>query len=103
MLEHAVPAVALGIAQRLLLILRPLPIESHSRIFLAEVRPEGLLEAAPEEHGGAGVFLLPAVEITMAITARAAQIMAELAVAVGHDAARLSVVWLPVPEESASH
>src|SRR4051812_6470231 len=86
LLEHAVPAVALGVPQRLLLILRPLPVESHGRIFLAEVGPECLLEATAKEHGRAGVSLLPTIEIAVAITAWAAQIMAELRVAVSHDA-----------------
>jgi hypothetical protein len=41
---------------------------SHSGIFLPEICPQRLLEAAAEEHGGAGVLLMPTIEITMAIT-----------------------------------
>src|SRR5213078_2587963 len=88
--EHAVPAVTLGVVQRLLLVLRPFAVKSYGCIFLSEVGAECLFEGAPEEHGGPGVLLLPAVEITMTIPARAAQIMADLTVAVGHDAALAS-------------
>src|SRR5579864_8752800 len=87
LLEHRVPAIALGVVQRLFLRYRPLSVESHGRIFTAEVSTQGLLEGASEEHGCAGAFFLPAVEITMPIPARTAQVVADLGMAVGHEAA----------------
>ncbi len=44
----------------------------------------GLFEAAAEKHGGPDIFFLPAIEIAMAITARAGQVLGDLGVAVGH-------------------
>jgi hypothetical protein len=36
-----------------------------------------LFEAAAEQHGGPDIFLLPAIEIAMAITARAGQVLGD--------------------------
>src|ERR1039458_7077398 len=44
----------------------------------------GLFEAATKEHGSAGVFFLPAIQIAMAVTAGAGQVLGDLGVAVGH-------------------
>src|SRR6266852_7274442 len=55
-------------------------------IFVEEVGSQGPLEGSPEEHGGPGVFLLPAVEVAITIATGAGQVMADLGVAVGHGA-----------------
>src|SRR6516164_573410 len=62
----------------------PLLKERCSTIFLAEVRPQSVLEAPSERHGRARFFFLPAVEITVTIATRAAQILANLSVAIDH-------------------
>ncbi len=43
-----------------------------------------LFEGTAEQHGGPEVFLLPAIEVAVAVTARAGQILGNLGVAVGH-------------------
>ncbi len=71
LLQHAVPGVVAGVGQTHVLARGPL-LEQHSRwVFMAEEGSHGLFEGTTKEHGGARVFLLPAVEIAMAITARA--------------------------------
>ena len=54
------------------------------RYFTQEVGGQSPLEGSPEEHGGAGVLLLPAIEVAMAISPRAGQVLADLGIAVGH-------------------
>src|SRR5579864_601347 len=61
LLEHLVPAVALGVVQRLVFVLGPLAIKRHGRIFMPEIGAKCLLKGPAEEHGRARVFLLPAV------------------------------------------
>src|SRR5271166_6609709 len=59
--------------------------EQRSRwVFVTKQGSQCLFEAAAEEHGGAGVFLLPAIEVAMAITARAGQVLGDLGVTVSH-------------------
>jgi hypothetical protein len=87
LLQHLIPAVTLGVVERLVLICSPFAVEGHGRVFAAEVGTQCLFKGPTEEHRGARVFLLPAVEITMAVAARAAQVMRDLGVAVGHEAA----------------
>jgi hypothetical protein len=41
-----------------------------------------LFEGSAEEHGGPGILLPPAVEITMPIASRAGEVVADLGVAV---------------------
>src|SRR5438309_6231119 len=86
LLEHGIPAVALRVLK--LLILRELPfLKQGSRRVLAQKEGgQSAFKGAPEEHGGPGVFLLPAIEITMTITARAGEVLAELGVAIDHEA-----------------
>src|SRR5208283_2711222 len=64
-------------------------------IFVAEQSRHRLFEAAAEEHGGSDIFFLPAIEIAMAITARASQVLGDLGVAVGHRATLSFRVPLP--------
>src|SRR5579864_236309 len=103
LLEHRVPAIALGVVQRLFLRYRPLSVESHGRIFTAEVSTQSLFEGSAEEHGSAGVSLLPAVQIAMPVPARAVQVMADLSVRVGHEATLARGNWSSIPAESSSH
>ena len=82
LLEHVVPGVVARVDQLQLLTRCPLLKQDCRRIFVTEQSRHRLLEAAAEEHGGANIFLLPAIEIAMAITARAGQVLGDLGVAV---------------------
>ncbi len=71
-------------------------LEQNCRwIFVTEQSRHRLLEAAAEKHGGANIFLLPAIQIAMAVAAGAGQVLGNLGVAVIHrDAVPFSV---PLP------
>src|SRR2546428_6401999 len=71
-----------------ILILIELPfLKQGSRCVLPqEIRSQSPFKGPPEEHGCPGVFLLPAIEITMAVATRAGQVLADLRVAVDHQA-----------------
>src|SRR6185437_6892940 len=84
--EHAIPTSAFGIAKRLVPIRGPLPVEGYGSILPAEVGSECLLERSAEEHGRPSILLLPTIDVAVAITTRAGQIMAQLSEAVHHDA-----------------
>ena len=76
---------------------RPLLEQDYRWIFVAEQGRHRLLEAATEQHGGANVLLLPAIEVAMAVTARAGQVLRDLGVAViHHDALCFSAQLLPL-------
>src|SRR5437868_14104354 len=71
-----------------LLILTGLPfLKQHGRRVLAEeIGGQSAFKGASEQHGGPGVFLFPAIDITMTVAARAGQILADLGIAVYHQA-----------------
>src|SRR5208282_4710945 len=57
----------------------------HSRrVFPAKKGGDGLFEGSAEEHGGASVFFLPSVQVAVPVTSRAAQVLADLGVGIGH-------------------
>ena len=70
----------------LVFVRRPLAEEDVARIFAAKVGAQGLFEGAAKEHGCTGVLFLPAIEVAMAITPRAGQVLTDLGIAVGHQA-----------------
>jgi len=71
-----------------LLIVTELPfLKQHSRrVFAQKVGGQSAFKGAPEEHGCPAVFLLPAIEIAMTVAARAGQVLADLGVAIDHEA-----------------
>src|SRR5436190_17217337 len=86
-----------GVMQGLVLVCRPFLEESGCRIFPPEVSSKSLFEGASKEHGGPGVLLLPAVEIAMAVFARAAQVLTDLGVAKGGHEATFGSARPPAP------
>ena len=86
LLQHAVPRSAVRILELAVLVGGPFAEQHGCGVLSPEVRGQGLLEGATEEHGGAGVFLPPAVEVAIPVAARAAEVLADLGVAVGHQA-----------------
>src|ERR1019366_4343982 len=84
LLQHVVPGVVSGVGQLQVLTRCPLLKQDCRWIFATEQSRHRLLEAAAEKHGGANVFLLPAIEIAMPVTARAGQVLGDLGVAVIH-------------------
>src|SRR5664280_2119230 len=97
LLKHVVPGVVARVGQLQFLTRRPLLEEDSRWIFVTEQGRHCLFEAAAEKHGGSGVFFLPAIEVAMAITARAGQVLGNLGVAVIHRDALPFSVPLPLP------
>src|SRR5437879_8184681 len=71
-----------------LLILTEFPfLKQGSRRVLAQKEGgQSPFKGATEEHGCPGVFFLPAIEIAMTVASRAGQVLADLGIAVHHQA-----------------
>src|SRR5258707_9440064 len=60
-------------------------LEQHSAaILFAEVRSQSILKAAPKSHGRASFLVTPAIEVAIPVAARAAEVLADLRVAIYH-------------------
>src|SRR5206468_4323040 len=86
LLEHAIPAVAMRVFELLILIQLPFLKQRSRRILLQKEGGQSAFESTPEEHGCPGVFLLPTIEIAMTVAAWAGEILADLGIAIGHEA-----------------
>src|ERR1700676_4322573 len=84
--EHAIPGVSIGVLQALALERGPLGKQHSARIFSTKECSQRSFEGAAEQHRRPCVLLLPAIKIAMAIAPRAGEVMADLRVAVGHQA-----------------
>src|SRR5437899_11546460 len=74
------------VLELLILIELPLLKQDSRRVLAEEIGGQSAFKGAPEEHGCPGVFLFPAIQITMTVAARAGQILADLGVAINHQA-----------------
>src|SRR5271166_4396172 len=81
LVEHVVPGVVTRVDQLQVLTRSPLLEQDCRRVFVAEQSRHSLFEAAAEKHGGPDIFFLPAIQIAMAITAGAGQVLGDLRVA----------------------
>ena len=86
LLQHAVPGVAVGVLQSAVLVDGPLAKQGRGGVFVSKESPERVFEGPAEQHGGASVFFLPAVKVAVAIAAGTGEVLADLSVAVGHQA-----------------
>ncbi len=104
LLQHVVPGVMAGVGQVHVFAQTPLLKEHSGRIFPAEERGDGLFKGAAEKHGRAGIFFLPGVKVAVPVAARAAQILADLGIGVGHqDAFTVLETFEAGVEDSFSH
>src|SRR6266849_224864 len=84
LVEEAVPGLSFSVFKRSISICLPFLEKRRSAIFLTEVGTQSFLKAATEDHGCPGLFFPPAIQVTVAIAARAAKILANLSVAIDH-------------------
>src|ERR1700687_5674055 len=84
LLQHAIPGVIARISEAHFLAHAPLLEENSRRVFVAKKGSNGLFEGSAKEHGSAGIFLLPTIEIAVPVTARAAEVGADLRIRVIH-------------------
>src|SRR6266481_2099053 len=80
LLEHAIPCVVARVGQVHIFAQAPLLEEDSRRVFVLKKGSNGLFEGSAKEHGSAGIFFLPTIEIAVPVTARAAEILADLSV-----------------------
>src|SRR5207244_10350022 len=81
LLEHAIPSVAMRVFELLILIQLPFLKQGSRRVLAQKEGGQSAFKGAAEQHGGPSVFLLPAIEITMTVAARAGEVLADLGVA----------------------
>ena len=83
-MQKPIPGFSLPVFKRSVAEGFPFLEQCRRAVPLLEVSAESLLKAAAKDHGRPSVLLAPAIEIAVAIAARAAQVMADLGVAVNH-------------------
>src|SRR5439155_25931941 len=101
--QHAVPGITLRVLQALVLASRPLAEQDGRRVFAEEVGSQSPFERSAEEHGGSRILLLPAIEIAMAIAARAGQVLADLGLPLEHQATSEPPTSAGNAADSSSH
>src|SRR6202795_2803586 len=84
LVDNTVPGVSFFVLERGISESAPFLEECCGTIFLAEKGAQGILEAATENHRCPGLFFPPAIQVTVAIAAGAAQILTDLCVAIDH-------------------
>src|ERR1700720_369280 len=89
LLQHAIPCVIARIGQVHVFARDPLLEEDSRWVFVAKKGSNGLFEGTAKEHGSAGIFFLPTIEIAVPVTARAAEVLTDLSVGVCHHDASL--------------
>ena len=103
LLQHAVPRRAIRILELAVLVGGPFAKQHRSGVVSSEVGGQGLLEGTTEQHRCPGVFLFPAVQVAIPVAARAAEVLADLGVAVGHQATSDPVFFKQEAEDSSAH
>src|SRR5438105_12349885 len=74
------------VLELLILIRLPLLKQGRRRVLVEKVGGQCAFKGAAEEHGCPRVFLLPAIQIAMTVAARTGQVLADLSIAVDHQA-----------------
>src|SRR5229473_2756638 len=82
--EEAVPGLSFAVFKWSIAVRIPFLEKHSSAILLTKVGPKSFFKAATEDHRCPGFFFPPAIQITVAIAARAAKILANLRVAIDH-------------------
>jgi hypothetical protein len=84
LLQHAIPRVIARVGQVHVFAQAPLLEENGRRVFVAKKGGDGLFEGTAKEHGSAGIFFLPTIQIAVPVTARTAEVRADLRIRVIH-------------------
>src|SRR5713101_9440270 len=84
LVEEVVPGLSFPVFKRSIAVCFPFLEKHSSAVLFTKVGTKGFFKTATEDHCGARLFLPPPVQITVAVTARAAKILANLCVAIDH-------------------
>src|SRR5713226_3505294 len=84
LMEKAVPGLSFAVFKRSIAVCGPLLEKHSSAVLLTKVGAQSLFKAAAEDHRCPGLFFPPAIQVAVAIAARAAQVLTDLRVAIDH-------------------
>src|SRR5713101_6616225 len=84
LVEEAVPGFSFAVFKRTIAVCIPFLEKHSSAILLTKIGTQSFFKAATEDHRCPCLFYPPSIQITIAIAARAAKILANLGVAIGH-------------------
>src|SRR5260221_3124720 len=84
LVEEAVPGFSFAVFKRSIAVRFPFPKKRSSAILLTKVGTQSFFKAATEDHRCPCFFFLPPIQIAVTVAARAAQVLADLRVAIDH-------------------
>src|SRR6266404_5331942 len=84
LVQEMIPRLSLSVFKRTITICLPFFEKHSSAILLRKVGTKSLFKAPTEDHRCSGLFFTPAIQVAVAIAARAAQVLADLRVAIDH-------------------
>src|SRR5437016_1531612 len=84
LVEEAIPGLAFAEFERSIAVCIPFFEKYSSAILLTKVGTQSFFKAAAEDHRRPCLFFSPPIQVTVAIAARAAKILADLRVAIDH-------------------
>src|SRR5258708_29819182 len=84
LVHQAIPGIAFFVFERGIAVGTPFLEQGRTAILSTKVCAQGVLKAAAESHGRAGFLFPPAVEVAVAVAARASEIVADLREAIDH-------------------
>src|SRR6266852_6895418 len=96
LVEEAVPGLSFAVFKWSIAVRIPFLEKHSSAILVTKVGPKSFFKAATEDHRCPGFFFSPAIQVTIAIAARAAKILANLCVAIDHHYCLLAHRYEPV-------
>src|SRR5713101_6998780 len=84
LVEEAIPGFSFAIFKRSIAVCFPFLEKHRSAILLTKEGTKSFLKAATEDHRCPDLFFPPAIQVTVAIAAGAAQVLTDLRVAIDH-------------------
>src|SRR5882762_10149077 len=84
LVEDVIPGLSFAVFKRTIAVYIPFLEKDSSAILLSKVGAQSFLKAATEDHRCPCLFFPPSIQIAVAIAARAAQVLADLRVAIDH-------------------
>src|SRR6266481_235443 len=84
LVEEAIPGLSFAVFKRSIAVCFPFLEKHSSAVLFTKVGTQSFFKAAAEDHRSSSLFLPPAIQVTVAVAARAAKILANLCVAIDH-------------------
>src|SRR5713226_10402384 len=84
LVEEVVPGLSFAECKRSIAVCFPFLEKHRSAILLTKEGTQSFFKAATEDHRCPGFFFPPAIQVTVAIAAGAAQVLTDLRVAIDH-------------------